>query len=163
MEEENKPKAEETAEKTTERTFTREEFNKAIIAEKNKLKEQLKAEMEAEKNEAERLAKLSSEERYKEDIAKVSKERDEARNKLTAYELKEQTIKDNQDIPVDLINLIDFRTNNTAELVKVQIENIKTIYKKSVELGVNEAMKEKTPRTVVNDTKPKKSVSRISI
>lgn len=163
MEEENKPKSEETAEKTPERTFTREEFNKAIIAEKNKLKEQLKAEMEAEKNEAERLAKLSSEERYKEDIAKATKERDEARSKLTAYELKEQTIKDNQDIPVDLINLIDFRSNNTAELVKVQIENIKTIYKKSVELGINEAMKEKTPRTVVNDTKPKKSVSRISI
>ena len=42
------------------------------------------------------------------------------------------------------------------------MESIKAIYKKAVELGINEAMKEKTPKTVVSDTKPKKNVSRFS-
>lgn len=146
------------------KTFTRDEVNKMIATEKKRVREDALKEMEAEKTEAERLAKLSSEERYKEELVKANKIANEATSKLNAYELKEQTIKDNSDIPVSLINLINFTECNTAELVKDRLEIIKATYKTAVEEGINKSMQESTPKTVVQDTTPqKKNVSRYSI
>ncbi len=144
----------------TEKTFTRDEVNKMISAEKDKIRKEL----EAEKTEAERLAKLSSEERLKEEMNSYKTRAEESEAMLNAYQLKDQTVKDNSDIPVDLINLIDFGKYNTAELVKEQLNVIRTVYKKAVENGVNESLKEKTPVTKLNDTTTKKkNVSRFSI
>lgn len=144
----------------TEKTFTRDEVNKMISAEKDKIRKEL----EAEKTEAERLAKLSSEERLKEEMNNYKSRAEKSEAMLNAYQLKEQTTKDNSDIPTELINLIDFSKYNTAELVKQQLEIIKQTYKKAVELGVNESLKEKTPVTKLADTTTKKkTVSRYSI
>ena len=143
-----------------EKTFTRDEVNKMISAEKDKIRKEL----EAEKTEAERLAKLSSEERLKEEMNNYKVMAEQSKAKLNAYELKDQTLKDNSDIPVDLINLIDFTKYNKAELVKEELEKIKAVYKKAVETGVNESLKEKTPVTKLSDTVAKKpNVSRFSI
>ena len=168
MEEQENSKTVETVDNTVEtkkeikaeKTFTRDEVNKMISAEKDKIRKEL----EAEKTEAERLAKLSSEERLKEQISSLTSERDTATAKLNAYQLKDQIVKDNTDVPVDLINLIDFNKYNTAELVKEELDKIKAIYKKAVENGVNESLKEKTPVTKLQDTvTKKKNVSRYSI
>lgn len=146
--------------KKAEKTFTRDEVNKMISAEKDKIRKEL----EAEKTEAERLAKLSSEERLKEEMNNYKTRAEQSEAKLNAYELKEQTVKDNSDIPVDLISLIDFAKYNTAELVKGQLDVIKAVYKKAVENGVNESLREKTPTTKLSDTvAKKKNVSRFSI
>ncbi len=146
--------------KKAEKTFTRDEVNKMISAEKDKIRKEL----EAEKTEAERLAKLSSEERLKEEMNNYKTRAEQSEAKLNAYELKEQTVKDNSDIPVDLISLIDFAKYNTAELVKGQLDVIKAVYKKAVENGVNESLREKTPTTKLTDTvAKKKNVSRFSI
>lgn len=147
-------------EEKKEKTFTRDEVNKMISAEKDKIRKEL----EAEKTEAERLAKLSSEERLKEEMNNYKTRAEKSEAMLNAYQLKDQTIKDNSDMPVDLINLIDFNKYNTAEQVREQLEVIKTVYKKAVETGVNESLKEKTPVTKLPDTATKKkSVSRYSI
>ena len=168
MEEQDTTKTVETVDNTvetkkevkTEKTFTRDEVNKMISAEKDKIRKEL----EAEKTEAERLAKLSSEERLKEEMNNYKVMAEQSKAKLNAYELKDQTLKDNSDIPTDLINLIDFTKYNTAELVKEELEKIKAVYKKAVETGVNESLKEKTPVTKLSDTVAKKpSVSRFSI
>ena len=143
-----------------EKTFTRDEVNKMISAEKDKIRKEL----EAEKTEAERLAKLSSEERLKEEMNSYKARAEKSEAMLNAYQLKEQTIKDNSDIPVELISLVDFSKYNTAELVKEQLDIMKTVYKKAVELGVNESLKEKTPVTKLSDTvAKKKDVPRFSI
>jgi hypothetical protein len=142
-----------------EKTFTRDEVNKMISAEKDKIRKEL----EAEKTEAERLAKLSSEERLKEEMNSYKARAEKSEAMLNAYQLKEQTIKDNSDIPVELISLVDFSKYNTAELVKEQLDIMKTVYKKAVELGVNESLKEKTPVTKLSNTvAKKKNVSRAS-
>lgn len=143
-----------------EKTFTRDEVNKMISAEKDKIRKEL----EAEKTEAERLAKLSSEERLKEELNGYKSRAEKSEAMLNAYQLKDQTVKDNSDIPSELINLIDFNKYNTAELVKEQLDIIRNTYKKAVELGVNESLKEKTPVTKLSDTvAKKKNVSRYSI
>ena len=150
----------ETKTEKKEKMFTRDEVNKMISAEKDKVRKEL----EAEKTEAERLAKLSSEERLKEEMNNYKTRAEQSEAKLNAYELKEQTVKDNSDIPVDLISLIDFAKYNTAELVKGQLDVIKAVYKKAVENGVNESLREKTPTTKLSDTvAKKKNVSRFSI
>ena len=150
--------------KEEERMFTRAELNKAIVAEREKAIEKARKEFEAEKTEAERLAKLSSEERLKEEMNSYKARAEKSEAMLNAYQLKEQTIKDNSDIPVELISLVDFSKYNTAELVKEQLDIMKTVYKKAVELGVNESLKEKTPVTKLTDTTTKKkNVSRYSI
>lgn len=168
MEEQDVQKAVDTVEKPVdtkkevkaEKTFTRDEVNKMISAEKDKIRKEL----EAEKTEAERLAKLSSEERLKEEMNNYKTRAEKSEAMLNAYQLKDQTVKDNSDVPVDLINLIDFNKYNTAELVKEQLEVIRNVYKKAVENGVNESLKEKTPITKLQDTVTKKqNVSRYSI
>ena len=170
MEEQEVQKTVETVEKPVEtkkeeeRMFTRAELNKAIVAEREKAIEKARKEFEAEKTEAERLAKLSSEERLKEELNGYKTRAEKSEAMLNAYQLKDQTVKDNSDVPVDLINLIDFNKYNTAELVKEQLEVIKNVYKKAVENGVNESLKEKTPVTKLQDTvTKKKNVSRYSI
>ena len=152
----------ETVQEKPVKTFTRDEVNKMINAEKSKVREQILAEIEAEKTEAERLASLTKDERHKEELRKATQEKNDALAKLNAYELKDQTIKDNPDLPVELINLIDFRQYNTADKVQEKLETIKMVYSKSLENGLNETMREKTPRTVVSDTTTKQRVSRES-
>jgi hypothetical protein len=137
-------------------------FDKKIAQSLQTAKTKWKEELESEKAEAERLAKLSSEERFKEEIKKSKEKETEALSKLNAYELKEQAIKDNKDIPLELINLIDFSICNTAELVKSKIDTIKEVYKKSVEIGINDVLKEKTPKTVINNEIETKSRTRTS-
>lgn len=168
MEEKETTEAVETVDNTVEtkkeekkeKTFSRDEVNKMISAEKDKIRKEL----EAEKTEAERLAKLSSEERLKEEMNGYKARAEKSEALLNAYQLKEQTIKDNSDIPTDLINLIDFAKDNTAELVKEKLDIIRQTYKKAVENGVNETLKEKTPVTKLSDTTTKKKeVSRFSI
>ena len=158
---------ENVAEEKVERTWTRAEVNKMIAAEKTKAVtqalEDYKKQVQEEQTEAQRLASMKESERQAELLKKAEDRASLAESKLNAYELKEQTIKDNTDIPIELINLIDFTTYNTADKVQQQLDTIKMVYKKSVEDGLNESLREKTPKTVVNDTTTTKTrVSRES-
>ena len=158
----------EEAEVKTERTWTRDEVNKMIATEKSKAVEKAledyKKQVQEEQTEAQRLANMKESERQAELLKKAEERANAAENRLNAYQLKEQTIKDNTDIPIELINLIDFSIHNTAEKVQTQLDTIRAVYKKSVEDGLNETLREKIPRTVVNDTTTTKPrVSRESI
>ena len=156
----------ENAEVKTERTWTRDELNKIVATEKTKAVaqalEDYKKQVQEEQTEAQRLASMKESERQAELLKKAEDRATLAESKLNAYQLKEQTIKDNADLPIELINLIDFTKYNTADLVQNQIDTIKSVYKKSVEDGLNETLKEKTPKTVVSDTTTKPRVSRSS-
>ena len=167
-------KAEKVEEKS-ERTWSRDEVNKMIATEKAKARaeaiEEYKKQVQAEETEAkrlagmkeaERLASMKENERQAELLKKANDRAELAESKLNAYELKEQTIADNTDVPVELINLIDFKIYNTAEKVQEKLDTIKAVYKKSVEDGLNESFREKTPKTVVGSTTTSKKISRES-
>ena len=156
----------ENAEEKTERTWSRDEVNKMIAAEKAKARteaiEEYKKQVQAEETEAKRLAGMKEAERQAELLKKANERAELAECKLNAYELKEQTIADNTDIPIELINLIDFKIYNTAEKVQEKLDTIKAVYKKSIEDGLNESFREKTPKTVVGSTTTSKKISRES-
>ena len=103
---------------------------------------------DAEKSEAEKLAKMNKEQKLEYEAQKANKEKDSALAELNAYKLKEQalTIASEQGLDVSLLNLIDFKTT-TAEKLNENIDNLSAVFNKAVEKAVNEKLKEDTPIT----------------
>jgi len=139
-------KEEVKAETKTEKTYTRAEVEQIKKAER----EILLKEMEAKRTEAEKLAKMDADEKHKYELEKATKEKEEAISKLNAYELKEEAIKiaSGKELPISLLNVIDY-TKENAESIKTKIDEIEVVYKQAIQSGINDRMKEKTPKTVV--------------
>lgn len=129
------------------------EFDKKVAKalEKNaeKLKGEWKAQAEAERTEAERLAKLTESEKQKEALDKANQGRLDAENKLKAYELKEEAFKiaKEKNLDTDLLSTIDF-TMETADSVKTKLESLETVFNKAVEGAVNSKLKQSSPYNV---------------
>lgn len=103
---------------------------------------------DAEKSEAEKLAKMNKEQKLEYEAQKANKEKDNALAELNAYKLKEQalTMASEKGLDVNLLNLIDFKTV-TAEKLSENIDNLSVVFNKAVEKAVNEKLKEDTPIT----------------
>lgn len=104
--------------------------------------------LEAEKTEAEKLAKMKSDEKLQYQLNKEKSEKDNALAELNAYRLKEEAIKiaSEKGLEVSLLDLIDFKTV-TAEKLNENIDNLSIVFNKAVEKSVNERLKEDTPTT----------------
>jgi hypothetical protein len=139
------------------------EFDKKIAKALETAKIKWEKEAEEKRTEAEKLASMNAEEKHKYELEKLAKERDEAISRLNAYELKEQAIKiaNEKELPISLLNVIDY-TKENAESIKTKIEEIEVVYKQAIQSGINDRMKEKTPKTVVDTPTVKGSVPRAS-
>jgi hypothetical protein len=106
---------------------------------------------------------MNAEEKHKYELEKLAKERDEAISRLNAYELKEQAIKiaNEKELPISLLNVIDY-TKEDAESIKTKIDEIEVVYKQAIQSGINDRMKEKTPKTVVDGGTTKTNLPRAS-
>lgn len=104
--------------------------------------------LEAEKTEAEKLAKMKSDEKFQYQLEKEKAEKDNALAELNAYKLKEEAIKiaSEKGLDVSLLNLINFKAT-TAEELNTNIDNISKVFNKAVEKAVNERLKEDAPIT----------------
>lgn len=145
-------KAEETvSQEKTERMFTRKELNTAIAEEKRKLREELLADIEQQKSEAEKLAKMKDDEKKSYELEKANKRANDAMAELNAYKLEKEAVKiaEEKGVSSKALSLIDFK-NTKAEDVETHIETIKNIIDSEVERLVSERMKESTPKTVAS-------------
>lgn len=135
--------------KKEEKTYSRDELNKIISAEREKVRAELIKDEEAKKTEAEKLAKMDADEKHRYELEKAEKEKNEALSKLNAYELKEQATKiaTEKDLDISLIDIIDY-SKETADSIKTKLDNIDSVFKKAVEKKVNERLQEKSPRQV---------------
>lgn len=124
---------------------------KAISTSKAKWQAEYDAKIEAEKNEAERLAKMSETEKFEHELAKIKAEKEQAQAKLNAYELKNeaQKIATEKGIDITLLELIDY-TKETADTVSAKISTIESVFNKAVEKAVNEKLKQSSPKQVAN-------------
>lgn len=141
-------KAEIGVKENQEKTFTRDELNKIVFAEKTKALDEYKAQMEAEKTEAEKLAKMKSDEKLQYQLEKSNEEKNNALAELNAYKLKEEAMKiaSEKGLDVSLLAYFDFKTLK-AEEVNSKIEDISVAFNKAVEKAVNEKLKEESPTT----------------
>lgn len=118
--------------------------------------EKMKAINDAEKSEAERVAKMNKEQKLEYELQKAQKETSDIRAEMNAYKLKEEAVKvaNEKGVDISLLNLIDFKTV-TAEKVMESIDNLSAVFNKAVESAVNNRLKEKTPitktETQIND------------
>lgn len=135
--------------KKEEKTYSRDELNKIISAEREKVKAELEKDAEAKKSEAEKLAKMDEEEKHNYKLAKAEQEKNDALAKLNAYELKEQATKiaSEKELDISLLDILDY-SKETADSVKTKLDNIDSIFKKAVEKKVNERLQENSPRQV---------------
>ena len=103
---------------------------------------------DAEKTEAEKLAKMNKEQKLEYEAQKERKEKEEVLAKLNAYELKDQAldIAKEKGLDVALLSYFDFKTVK-AEEINAKIDEISVAFNKAVEKAVNERLKEKTPIT----------------
>ena len=157
-------KVETEVKENQEKTFTRDELNKIVSAEKTKALDEYKAQVEAEKTEAEKLAKMKSDEKLQYQLEKSNEEKNNALAELNAYKLKEEAIKiaSEKGLDVSLLAYFDFK-NLKAEEVNSKIDEISNAFNKAVEKAVNEKLKEDSPISKLGDTTTKKQrVSRSS-
>lgn len=129
------------------------EFDKKVAKALETAKTKWEQEAEVKRTEAEKLAKMDADEKHKYELEKATKEKEEALSKLNAYELKEEAIKiaSGKGLPISLLNVIDY-TKENAESIKTKIEEIEVVYKQAIQEGINDRMKEKTPKQVVEET-----------
>ena len=126
------------------KTFTRDELNKIVAAEKTKAVETFKAQTAAEQAEAEKLSKMKSDEKlaYSEQQAK------NALTELNAYKLKAEAVKvaSSSGLPTEFLDSVDFK-NAKAEDVNALIEKMSKAFTGAVETALNEKLKQKPPES----------------
>ena len=139
----------EAKQEKSERTFTRAEFGKAVAAEIAKARatwesEQAEA-LELAKSEGERLAKLTKDERAKEEEAKRLKAIEEREQAIAEREMKMATMAllVEEGLPQEFLGHV---LAPTAEEVKAKISDLRNVFDKEVEKRVNERLVQSTPR-----------------
>ncbi|OHX28333.1 capsid and scaffold protein [Streptococcus phage Javan273] len=128
------------------RTFTRADISKMITAERAKWESEQADAVEKARSEGERLAKLSKDQRAKEEEQKrldaiAEREKAVAEKEMR---LETQTLLAEKGLPADFTNVV---LAATAEEVKANIDSLQSIFDKAVETRVNERLTQETPRT----------------
>ncbi|HEL1563228.1 TPA: DUF4355 domain-containing protein [Streptococcus suis] len=128
-----------------ERTFTRSDLSKMIAAERAKWEaEQAKA-LENAKSEGERLAKLSKDERAKEEEQKRLDAIAERERAIAEKEMRIATLEILQDegLPTEFLDVV---LADSADQVKSNISNLRTIFDAEVEKRVDARLTQHKPR-----------------
>ncbi len=119
---------------------------------------------DAEKSEAERLAKMNKEQKLEYQAQKEKEGKEKALAELNAYKLKEQATKiaSEKGLDISLLTFFNFETVK-AEEINSKIEEVSNAFNKAVEKAVNERLKEDTPTQKLGiDNERNKSIARAS-
>lgn len=141
-----------TPETTTEesKTFTQQELDDIVEARVARAvkKAQKDAEEQIQKaqSEGERLAKLSKDERLKEEQAKRLSELEKREHDLAMKELsiEARSLLSEEGLPVEFLDIV---MADTAESVKNNISNLRTVFDQAVEKRVDERLTQSKVRT----------------
>lgn len=127
------------------------EFDKKAEGMKKKWEAAWQKKSEEEKIEAEKLARMSEDEKHQLALNNALEAQKKAESELNAYKLKEEAIKiaTEKDLDVSLLNVLDYG-KETAETIMTKIDNIDNSFKKAVEKKVNEMMKQSSPKQFNN-------------
>jgi hypothetical protein len=135
-------------EENKEKTFTRDEVNKMINAEKQKERQAILEEMEAKKAEADKLAKMDEDQKKSYELEQERARANKAENELNAYRLKDETIRQasQRGISLGYIETIDF-SRETAESINSKLDIFEKVSKADREKAISEYSKEPAPQT----------------
>ena len=134
------------------KTYTQEELNKLLQSEGDrrttdalktaqaKWETEFKQKLEAEKAQAEKLAKLSASEKEKVLMENQKKAIEEKEKQINLREMKLESVKmlSEKGLPVSFVDLL---TTGDADSTKLNIDTFEKAYKASLEVAVNERLK----------------------
>lgn len=128
-----------------ERTFTRAEIGKMLAAERTKWEAEQATALEQAKSEGERLAKLTKDERAREEEAKRIAELEKREQDIAEREMKlaTQSLLADEGLPQEFL---DHVLAPTAEEVKAKITALRNVFDSEVEKRVNERLVQSAPR-----------------
>ena len=128
-----------------ERTFTRAEISKMLAAERSKWEAEQATALEQAKSEGERLAKLTKDERAREEEAKRIADLEKREQNIAEREMKlaTQSLLADEGLPQEFL---DHVLAPTAEEVKAKITALRNAFDGEVEKRVNERLVQSAPR-----------------
>lgn len=134
--------------KDEEKTFTRDEVNKMINAEKQKERQSVLKELEDKKAEADKLAKMDEDQKRNYELEQEKARANKAESELNAYRLKDETIRQASDRGISLayLDTIDF-SKEDAESINKKLDIFEKTSKADRERAINEYSKEIPPQT----------------
>ena len=148
IEQGQEPSQESSQEPKKEQMFTKDEVNQMI----EKRLARAFAKMEAEKKQAEELAKLSEADRQKKLFEKQVAEFEAQKAEWQASRLKEETRNQLRERNI-LSDFDEFVLGSDAEATLDKLNRFETLLNKAVELAVNERLKGKAPKTSTSNSR----------
>ena len=128
------------------------EFDRKLESARGKWEAKWQEKAEAEKTEAERLAKLSETEKFEEQIKKLEQKNKELIASQNAAALKDEAVKiaAEQGVDVKFLELFDF-TRETADTIKDKISFLKDNMESQITTKINDRLNQAPPKQVKTD------------
>ena len=135
------------------KTFTQEEVDKMITKRLQRERKDIEAKIEAERKEAEELAKLSEQERQKKLFEKQVKEFEETKRAFENERLLNETSKQlaSKSLPIEFAEILK---GNNAEKTFENIQLFETKFNEAVEKVVTERLRGNVPKTTTSSSNP---------
>ena len=135
------------------KTFTQEEVDKMITKRLQRERKDIEAKIEAERKEAEELAKLSEQERQKKLFEKQVKEFEETKRAFENERLLNETSKQlaSKNLPIEFAEMLK---GNNAEKTFENIQLFATKFNEAVEKVVTERLRGNVPKTTTSSSNP---------
>ena len=135
------------------KTFTQEEVDKMITKRLQRERKDIEAKIEAERKEAEELAKLSEAERQKKLFEKQVKEFEETKRAFENERLLNETSKQlaSKNLPVQFAEMLK---GNDAEKTFENIQLFEVKFNEAVEKVVGERLRGNVPKTTTSSNSP---------
>lgn len=138
-----------------EKMFSRNEVNKMLSAERNKIKNELLQEYETKKSEAEKLAKMDAEQKLNYELDLKTKENEDLKNQLNSLNLRTQanTYASEKGLPIGYIEDFDF-AKETADSVKEKIDKLIKVRSNDLDGYLKDKLKQPSPKAVGENGTP---------
>ena len=135
------------------KTFTQEEVDKMISKRLQRERKDIEAKIEAERREAEELAKLSEQERQKKLFEKQVKEFEETKRAFENERLLNETSKQlaSKNLPIEFAEILK---GNDAEKTFENIQLFEAKFNEAVEKVVTERLRGNVPKTTTSLNSP---------
>lgn len=129
--------------------YSRDDVNKMISAERNKIKEELLKEYESKKSEAEKLAKMDVEQKLNYELEQKTKENEALINEINSFKLQTQanTYANEKGLPLGYIEDWDF-AKETADSVKEKIDKLVKLRSADLDGMLKDKLKQPSPKAV---------------
>lgn len=134
------------------------QFDKKAEGMKKKWYESWEKKAEEKRIEAEKLARMSEEEKHQLALSKERERAEKAEYELNSYKLKDEAIKmaSEKGLDVSLLDVLDYG-KETAESVKDKINLIDSSVKKMLEKEKNDLFKQNSPKQFSSTKSPEKA------